>query len=277
MAMNAEELHKQQLEENSLAKGLTNLAQKAKTGHLVSPKVLAVILAVVLVGGLWWYFSSQSKKATSHRWSEYELARTEEEFKKVADANPKETVAPVARLAAARLRLTADGLAKLNIAKDRAGAIEAVAKAREELKQLATEFEKSGDRMLRVEAIRLAAQAELALVGIPKPGTDGLSVANQQGDVAAAVEMLNSAAKIIGDATPAGERLKKQAEELATAAARKDTSDALAPARLGRSIHDLIVFVPETKIEPKAPERPLDPIPDPKPPEGVPSTRGTRR
>jgi hypothetical protein len=278
MAMNAEELHKKQLEENSLAKGLTTLAQKAKTGHLVNPKVLAVILAAILVGGLWWYFSSTNKKADSLRWSEYELARSEEAYKKVADDNPKTTIAPVAKLAASRIRLTNDGLAKLNVPKDRAGAIEAVAKSRDEFKQLATDFEKAGDRVLRVECLRLAAQAELALVGVPKPGTDGLSVANQLGDVNAAIELLNTAAKVIGEGTPAGERFKKQAGELAAANERKANSEAMAPALFNRQLHDLLVFVPETKIEPKAPEKPLDPIPDPKPPEGTPpSTRSTRR
>jgi len=280
MAMNAEELHKKQLEENSLAKGLTTLALKAKTGHLVNPKLLAAILAVALVGGLWWYFSSQSKKADSRRWTEYELAHSEEAFKKVAEENAKTTIAPVARLAAARIRLTNDGLAKLNIPKDRAAAIESVVKSRDELKQLATDFEKAGERLLRVEAIRLAAQAELALVGVPKPGTaplDQMNPANQLGDVNTAIEMLNTASKIIGESTPAGERFKKQASELAAAANRKDNSDAMAPLPFGKYINDLLVFVPETKIEPKAPEKPLDPIPDPKPPEGVPSTRSTRR
>jgi hypothetical protein len=281
MAMNAEELHKQQLEENSLAKGLTTLAKKAKSGSLVSPKVLAVILAVALVGGLWWYFSSTNKKADSLRWSEYELARSEEAFKKLADDNPKTNVAPVARLAAARLRLTNEGLAKLNIPKDRADAIEAVAKSRDELKQLAGDFEKAGDRLLRVECLRLSAQAELALVGVPKPGVaplDQMNPANQRGTVAAAIELLNTAAKAIGENTPAGERFKKQSGELTAANNRKDNSDAMAPLAFGKYINDLLVYVPETKVEPKAPEKPLDPIPAPTPPEGAtPSTRGTRR
>ena len=211
--MNAEELHKKQLEENSLVKGLNTLAQKAKTGHLVNPKILGILLAVLLIGGLWWYFKSQSKKTDSRRWSEYELAGNSDSFKKVAEENPKTTVAPVARLAAARLRLTGEGLAKLNVPKDRAGAIEAVAKSRDEFKELSKEFEKAGERTLRVEALRLAAQAELALVGVPKPGTaplDQMNPANQLGDINAAVELLNGAAKIIGETTAAGERLKKR-------------------------------------------------------------------
>jgi len=281
MAMNAEELHKKQLEENSLAKGLNTLAQKAKSGHLVNPKILGILLAVLLIGGLWWYFKSQSKKADSRRWSEYELANNIDSFKKVAEENPKTTIAPVARLAAARLRLTSVGLAKLNIPKDRAGAIEAVAKSRDEFKELSAEFEKAGERTLRVEALRLAAQAELALVGVPKPGTaplDQMNPANQLGDLNAAVELLNSAAKIIGETTLAGERLKKQAGELSAAANRKDNSIAMGPLQLGKYINDLLVFVPETNIEPKAPEKPLDPIPEPKAPEGTPpSTRSTRR
>lgn len=276
--MNAEELHKKKLEENALAHGLTALAEKAKTGRLVNPKILAVVLAVVLVGGLWWYFKNQSKKADSRRWSDYELATTADAFKKVADDNPKSTVASVAKLAAARLRFTTDGFAKLSNPPSRAGAIEVIDAARKEFKDLAAEFEKSGDRVLRTEALRLAAQAELALVGAPKPGTDGLSVGNQLGDINAAIELLNTAAKVIGDTTPAGERLKNQAKELAAANDRKDTSDLLTPAKLGRDINTLLIYVPETKIEPKPPEKPLDPIVEPKPPEGTPpSTRGTRR
>jgi hypothetical protein len=267
--MNADELHKKKLEENALAHGLATLAQKAKSGRLINPKILAAILAVVLIGGLWWYFKSESKKTDSLRWSEYERASSIDDYKKVAEANAKSPVASIAKLAAARLRLTNDGLAKFNIPASRAGAIEAIDAARKELKDLAVEFEKAGDRVLRAESLRLAAQAELALVGVPKPGTDGLSVANQLGSVTAAIELLNTAAKVIGEATPAGERLKNQAKELAVANDRKDNSDLTTPAKLASDIHAMIKPPVETKIEPKPPDKPLDPIPAPKPPEGT--------
>jgi hypothetical protein len=208
--MKAEE--RKELEQNALATGAQELVNQVKTGTVLSPKVyrwFGIGLGVGLIATLLWFLSSQNKATNSLQWREIsnpDSVSWEEAAKVYKDTMPGR----VARLEIAREQLGPKGIGKLNSPKreEQIQAVTSIETAREELLKLAGEFK--NDKALQVTCYTLAADAELALVGIPKDATSP----DHRGQVKAAAELCTKAAKIIGEKTVAGEELTKKAADL---------------------------------------------------------------
>lgn len=264
--MKAEE--RKELETNSLATGVQKLLDRTKTGRLVNPYIVVVILAVGLGGGLWWYLSSEGKKLGSRQWADLsQLSKTASPttLTEFANTNKDSSAARAARLDAARIQLGQDGIGKLNL-RDRelrGKAVENVEKAREELLKLADEYK--GDATMQASCLLAAAEGELALVGVPA-GADGKG---SRGSVTKAAELYRKVAEAVGDKSSAAEPFKKRADDLV---AKKDEIERLGDT-LNRLVNPPAVFPPFPTTPggptPGGPKLPDGPIPTPKPPEGV--------
>ena len=253
--MKADERHR--LETNTLAAGAAALVGRAKTGHLVSPKVLGAVLAVALVGGVWWYVSSSNRSATSANWTTFaDTMRTggQESLDGFVKLNASDTPGRLARLELARIKLGADGISKLPVrdGESRAKAVASIEAARGDLVALADEFR--GDKTLQATCLLDAAEAELALVGITK--TPGGS--DSRGTVAAATDLIRKAADVIGPTTTYGETLLKRAADLEANKAQVE--------EVGMKLNNLLTpppsLVPSDGLgSPKAPSGPIqDPV-----------------
>lgn len=250
--------NRKHLEENTLAHGVTTLVERAKSGRLVGLRWLGLALAAVLIIGVWWYAVRQSSRADSQVWSGLaDLVRRggESSLTEFASAHKDTTAARLARLEAARVYLGPDGIGQLQTGDkaQRNKAVENLEKARDEFTKLAEEFQ--ADPTLRATSLMGAAEAELALVGVPK--TDGLG---SVGSVSAAAELYRKAAQAVGEATPVGEQAKKRADELE---ANKEEIE-----RVGVQLYDRPVigttaptFGGPQPSGPKAPDMPLPSIP----------------
>jgi hypothetical protein len=257
--MKAEE--RKHLEENALAHGVSTLVERAKSGRLVGLRWLGLALAAILVIGVWWYAVRQSNRADSQVWSGLsDLVRRggESSLTEFAGAHPDSTAARLARLETARVHLGPDGILLLQTGDktQRNKAVENLEKARDEFTKLAEEFQ--ADPTLRATALTGAAEAELALVGVPKAGGLG-----SIGSVSAAADLYRKAAQAVGEATTVGEQAKKRADELE---ANKEEIE-----RVGVQLYDRPLFGAApggpTPGGPKAPEGPLpsQPADGPKP------------
>ena len=226
---------------------------KAAFAQNVNPKVLAGVIAVVVVGGLWWYLAQQNRKSASAQWSGFEQLTTAKDLDEFIKNNPKTTVGKVARMEQARIWLGPEGIAFLSVRdkETRKKGIEAVEKARDEFTKLSAEFD---DVTLKGEALRNAAEAELALVGIPKDG------GGSRGSVDVAVELYRKLAKLCGETTPAGESAKKRADDLAARATQV--------ADLGKILNERMSPLPTPDIKPPADIKPPE-IPNPTPPPDI--------
>ncbi|MFO0851588.1 MAG: hypothetical protein U0871_23960 [Gemmataceae bacterium] len=258
--MNAD--HRHELETNSLAQATSNFVEKVKSGKVVSPKVLGVALAVVLVGGTWWFLATTNRRAASQQWAELAILGRDtsptrlEEF---AQANKDTAAGRLARLEAARLQLGPDGIAHLQMrdADRRAKGITSIEAARDELVKLSDEFK--GDKALQATCLMAASEAELALVGVAKTpgGTDF------RGTVGKATELLRKAADAIGPTTPVGEKALARAKDLDANRAKVE--------EVGLKLNGLLT--PPPSLAPPlsglgtGPKPPEGPIPTPKPPE----------
>ncbi len=210
-AMKAE--HRKELETNALAQGASSLVDRVKTGRVGNYWVIAVVAAIIVVLGVWWYAAREGRKADAITWTGYVgLMRgpTNSEVDDFVKNHEKTTAAQLARLELARLRMGPDGIALLRSdeSSQRAKGVENLEKARADLLKLADEF--STDPTLRASVLSSAAEAELALVGVPKDG----SGTEKRGAVKVAAELYREAAKAIGANTPAGEGLTKRADDL---------------------------------------------------------------
>jgi hypothetical protein len=277
--------HRKELETNTLAQGASSLVDRIKTGRVGNYWIIAIVAAVVIVGGVWWYAAREGRKADAATWAAYVgvmRGPTNSEIDDFVKNNDKTTAAQLARLEQARMRLGLEGitLMRSDESAQRAKGVENVEKAREDLLKLAEEFKK--DPSLRSAILLDAAEAELALAGVPK--AKDASGTERRGSVQAAAQLYRDAAKTIGEATPAGEGLVKRAEEVEKKA---DEIVKLGEA-LYRPIHtpgfgggtpfdpkaegpkapDKLDPKPEgPKVEgPKLPDKPLNPIPPPTPP-----------
>lgn len=248
---------RKQLETNSLASGVGALVERAKTGRLANPWVLAVAVAVLLGGGLWWYLAAEGRKVTGRSWREFLTSTTPTDLRTVVDGNKDSAAARTARLEIARLQLGPDGIGKLQTAdrEQRNKGIENIEKAREELTRLADEFK--GDPTMRATCLLTAAEAELALVGIPASD----SGAATRGTVDKAVELYREVAKVVGEQTPPGETYRKRADELE--AQKTQVED------VARQLNERLSPPPSFGSNPLGPKPPTTPIPTPTPPPGA--------
>lgn len=243
------------IEENTLAHGVSTLVERAKSGRLVGLRWLGLALAVVLVLGVWWYAVRQSKRADSQVWSGLSNlvqrggVSSLDEF---AAAHKDSTAARLARLEAARAQLGLDGIALLQTGDkaQRNKAVQNLEKARDEFTKLADEFQ--SDPTLRATSLMAAAEAELALVGVPK--SDGLG---SLGSVSSAADLYRKAAQAVGEATPVGEQAQKRADDLE---ANKAEIESVGVQLYDRPLGTLSPGGP-TPGGPKAPEGPLPPGP----------------
>lgn len=196
--------HQGHEEPNALQKWLVSTWEKVKTGRVGNPKWFVLILAVGLVVAAWWFLRGSSKKADSALWRAFAGAVSTDGLKEFADlpANAKTEAAQIARvnmqrnrMIEGRMGLRADKLA------DRLKAAKALEEARDELVKLADEFAK--DRTMKAMTLLAAADAEKALIGVPKEGVAvmGLDVkGNGRGQVERYAELLRKAADAVGPA-----------------------------------------------------------------------------
>ncbi|HVK17504.1 MAG TPA: hypothetical protein VM533_11200 [Fimbriiglobus sp.] len=246
------------LEENALAHSVTTLVERAKSGRLVGLRWIGLALAAILIIGVWWYAVRKSSQADSQVWAGLsELMRRggESSLTEFAGVHPNSTAARLARLEAARVYLGPDGISQLQTGDkaQRNTAVQNLEKARDEFTKLAEEFQ--ADSTLRATALRGAAEAELALVGVPKG--NGLG---SIGSVATAADLYRKAAQAVGETTPVGEQSKKRADELE---ANKEEIE-----RIGVQLYDRPVigttaptFGGPQPDGPKAPDMPLPSTP----------------
>jgi hypothetical protein len=268
--MKAEE--RKDLETNALARGVGTLVDRAKSGRW-NYRLIGLVLLVVLVGGSAWYLWSVSQRGTSQQWTDLARANTQVDLKKVADDHPDSTAGRVARLQLARIQLGPEGIAQLSDRnrEKRTKGIESVESARKDLTKLADEF--ADDKALQAASLQAAAEAELALVGIPQDGSPA-----SRGSVDKAVELYRKVAMALGEGTPAGEEAKKRADELAR---NKDQIE-----NVGRTLHDYLSVsssftapipgLDGPKLPPSLTPDPNTPPPTPpKPPETITPPGGT--
>ena len=279
--MKAEE--RKELETNSLASGAATLLEGVKTGHLGGSawvyRVVGLAVAALLIGGLVWFLLSANNKAASQQWASLDMA-TPSQLEELAEKSANTAPGQVARLEQARTLLGSEGIGKLTAADREAQnrGIANIEKARDLFTQLAGDFAK--DKTLQATCFAEAAQAELALVGIPKSanGTDSL------GTVKAAAALYTRAASAIGTATPAGEQFTKKAADLtATDAALTKAGLELYSRTMplpafdgnrpgaGAGILAPTTIVPKTDLTPgEGVKPPLAPVAPPTPPANAP-------
>jgi hypothetical protein len=209
--------HQGHEEPNALQKWLTATWEKLKSGQVGNPKWIALIVAVAAIGGGWWYLARSSKKADSALWFNYDLAVTGEGLKEfAADKSTADTeAARIARVNLLRIRQD-EGVRGLTAPKlaDRLKSAKALEEARDELTKLADEFTR--DRTMKAVCLLAAADAELALVGVPKEGVKGIQLdpkPTSRGQVERVTELKRRAAEVVGPDTPAGQRFTADAEK----------------------------------------------------------------
>lgn len=197
---------------------LQNTWDKLKSGKIGNPKWIALIVAVGLIAFFWWYLARSSKKSDSALWFNYDLAVTQDGMKVFLDnpANTDTVAGRITRLNLARTRVR-EGLAGLTAATlaDRQKAAATLEQVRDELVTLADEF--TADRTLKSTCLLAAADAEQALIGIPKEGIQsvGLEVKqNGRGQVSRVAELKRRAADVIGADTEVGQKLIAEAEKM---------------------------------------------------------------
>ena len=198
-------------EPTALASAAAGFVERAKTGRVLSPlaaRALGVVLVVFLGSIAWAYVVRANRTAAGRQWAEFaEPGLDVAEFA----LKHKDTVAGrLARLEQARTLFGPKGVATLG-GDDRAArnkGIESIGEAREAFARLAKEF--AADKTLAATCLIEAADAELALVGIPKDA----ATADSRGTVAGAAAFLTEAAKVAGEGTPAGQKLLDRARDL---------------------------------------------------------------
>jgi len=254
------QLIQKELDDNTLYNWLRDLPDKVKSTASGNSKIIGGVLLVALAGGIWWWFSGESKKTEAGRWRETNDAQSPGELKRISDDYPNTTQSLIARRSAAEIQFGTEGTAKLDSGETRAAAIESIAKARDEFLKLADEFNKLGDKTLRAKCLRQAAEAEESLIGIPKTGINELewNEGQDRGTVAKAMEYYTEASKSIGESTAAGERFAKLAKQLREKSERKDSMPT--PREVGKYLHQQIKAKTPDAGGPKFPDRPLPPI-----------------
>jgi len=198
-------------EQNALATSLTGAWSNFKQGKLISYKLMALLLILVVGLGLWAYISSERRKTTSKQWFEFLEASSLEKLGELEKKYPKSNVGHVSEIVIARSLLGQEGIDQLNAntAEKRQKAIENVETARKEFERLLPLFEK--DPVFKAECLMGLAKSEAALVGIPvKP--DNLT--EYRGKVSKVVEYLDRLSEAAAPDTPWATDSKKLADAL---------------------------------------------------------------
>ncbi|QDU21109.1 tetratricopeptide repeat protein [Urbifossiella limnaea] len=183
--------------------------QRFTRGELVSYRVMAILLILIVGVGVLWFMNFQGNVAGSRQWLDLELASTTEDLEKVISDYPGTAPAKVAEFHLARIRLAPEGIDKLVTGdpQERAKALAAIEQAKESLSKMAPELKDSP--VLLAECYLGLAKAELALVGITQEGR----IDTFRGDPREAAQYLEKLAEVAKD-SPWGEEAKKLAAEL---------------------------------------------------------------
>lgn len=253
-------------EKNALLDWSKKAWEGLKQGKVGNPKVLLLVLAVAAILGAWWFLANSSKAADSALWYQSDTAlnpaeggdaaKKAERLNAFADEpSMKDSVAaPIAKLNAIRLRKT-EALRKLNGEKlaDRLAGADELEKVRDELAKAADWFLK--DRTMKAAAFLDAAEAELALVGVPKKDAKPLDADDQKsrGQVAEYAKLLRSAADAIGPTTEAGKGFTAKVEKYAD-------KDAVADLYKRLSTFHASFNNPDPTARPTDPTDPTDPF-----------------
>ncbi|MBA4189301.1 MAG: hypothetical protein C0467_14995 [Planctomycetaceae bacterium] len=198
-------------EPNALATSLTSGWTNFKQGKLVSYKLMALVLILVVGLGLWWYIAAERRKTTSKQWLEFDEASSIAKLEELEKRYPKAPVGRVTDLVVARSLLGPEGIDQINAktAEQRAKAVESVEKARDLLAKLLPQFEK--DPIFKAECLLGLAKAEATLVGVPvKPN----ELTEFRGKVSKVVEYLDQLAVAAAPDTPWATDSKKLADAL---------------------------------------------------------------
>lgn len=195
--------------------------EKLKAGKVGNPKWIALVVGIGLIGFGWWYFARSSKRADSALWLHYDTSLSAKDLEKFIElpANADTDAARLARRNLSKAKLT-DGLRGLNDPAarraDKLKAVTSIEEARDELVKLADEIKR--DRTSKAGCLLDAAEAEKALVGVPKENATASAVldakANGRGQVERVAELTRKAAEAIGDKSDAGQKLHAEADRL---------------------------------------------------------------
>ena len=191
--MKAEE--RKEIEQNSLIHLMEKVkASLAGRGLYYLVGTVALVIAGVL---LWTYFSRESRNARDANFLQLERADTPQKLKQGTEDYRGTVVGSLFKLHLARHLLYNEGLPKLGTDRDegRRQAASAVAEARDYFRELAGEFAGYKEESLTQQSWVGAAEAEEALVGLPKTpgGSDYL------GDADKAIEYYANAGKMFAD------------------------------------------------------------------------------
>lgn len=210
--MHQKEAHEAELERNDLSAWAQKTWARLKNGDLIGRTFALYAIAVGAIIGLAIYLTSGGSSKHNAAWKTLETTTTVDALDDFAKANPDTVPAKTAKLQKARQLLGPRGLTLMGNSLDpavRARAVKSVEEAREVFTKLIDDFK--GDITMQCMAIDGAAQAELALVGIPKEGTSDASH-DYRGSVEKAIELYRKYEKTAGEA--AGATAKKAADDL---------------------------------------------------------------
>ncbi|MCZ2340977.1 MAG: hypothetical protein LC104_04175 [Bacteroidales bacterium] len=208
-------------------------------------RACGIVLGVILLFALYLFWSGQSQQGNSRLWADLEQTTAPEVYQSFADANGNTIAGKIARMELARSQFGPNGIAQLSTrnAEARKKGIENLEKARAAFLALADEFPK--DLTMRAEALRLAAEAELALVGIPKADKPQ----EYRGSVQETVKIYNRLVEVVGESSTVGAWAKKRATDL-----KAREADVL---KVAVTLNDLMTPPPVSDIQP--PTNPLTP------------------
>jgi hypothetical protein len=207
-----------QEEPSTMLVWLKSTWERLKTGQVGSPKILALLVSLALIAGAWYFYSYATKKQNSARWVASQSSVDTESLKTLA-ADPGLAKTPIGNIASLNLARDTFTSASKNLLSgnftERQKAAKSLEDVREEMTTLGGKF--SSDKSLQATCWLLAADAELALVGVPKEGIQavGLQVKeNGRGQVERVVELKKKVATLMGADTAIGKKLNDEADKL---------------------------------------------------------------
>jgi hypothetical protein len=200
--------HRKHLEQNELAgrlarwwKGTGESRTSSTTWGIVGAALLIVVLVIA-----WRYYSESDSRAQAKVWPQLDGSPSESDLKSIVESNRGTPVGRIAKAQLARVQLN-DGLNKLCSRDERSKAIASVEDARTAYRELINDAK--DDVLLEREAMLSVAQAEEALVGIPKSD----SPTESRGSLDKALELYEQAAQKF-DKTPQGTVAAARAKDI---------------------------------------------------------------
>ncbi len=161
------------VEPNPLATQMSSVWHDFIGGKLIGYKFMAIGLVLSAALGLYLYLSSTGRTADSAKWFALEKAGSVKQLEEITTNYPNSSVARIARLHLARLKLGPDGIESLGrpALGGNNAAVKNIEEAKSELEKLAEEFK--NDPAFRAECLLALAKAEAALLGAEKDGAKG--------------------------------------------------------------------------------------------------------